>query len=61
MRAKLKTPKNKLKYGVYRMLTYENGLLLWEGLEKYFQFYNHQRLHQSLDYHTPKERYVLAA
>ena len=50
-----------VKYENIYLNVYENGLLLWEGLEKYFQFYNHQRLHQSLDYHTPKERYVLAA
>lgn len=25
------------------------------GLEHYFAFYNHQRLHQSLAYHTPAE------
>ena len=50
-----------VKYENLYLNVYENGLSLWEGLEKYFQFYNHQRLHQSLDYHTPKEKYVLAA
>ncbi len=50
-----------VKYENIYLNVYENGLFLWEGLEKYFQFYNHQRLHQSLDYHTPKEKYVLAA
>jgi putative transposase len=50
-----------VKYENVYLNVYENGLSLWEGLEKYFQFYNHQRLHQSLDYHTPKEKYVLAA
>ena len=50
-----------VKYENIYLNVYENGLSLWDGLEKYFQFYNHQRLHQSLDYHTPKERYVLAA
>ena len=50
-----------VKYENVYLNVYENGLLLWEGLEKYFQFYNHQRLHQSLDYHTPKQKYVLAA
>ncbi|NJN48883.1 MAG: transposase, partial [Alkalinema sp. RL_2_19] len=24
-----------------------------QNLDAYFQFYNHQRLHQSLDYQTP--------
>ena len=28
---------------------------LEEGLHVYFQFYNHERLHQSLGYHTPAE------
>lgn len=28
-----------------------------EALEKYFNYYNHQRLHQSLDYRTPAEIY----
>lgn len=50
-----------VKYENIYLNVYENGLSLWEGLEKYFQFYNHQRLHQSLGYHTPKEKYVLAA
>lgn len=50
-----------VKYENVYLNVYENGLSLWEGLEKYFQFYNHQRLHQSLDYHTPKEKYILAA
>jgi hypothetical protein len=27
------------------------------GIEKYFQFYNHERLHQSLDYQTPAAMY----
>jgi len=28
-----------------------------QGLSQYFQFYNHQRLHQALDYLTPAEVY----
>jgi putative transposase len=27
------------------------------GIDSYFQFYNHQRLHQSLDYRTPAAIY----
>jgi putative transposase len=27
------------------------------GLKAYFQFYNQERLHQALDYHTPKQVY----
>lgn len=26
-----------------------------EGLRRYFQFYNHERCHQSLDYQTPHD------
>jgi putative transposase len=27
------------------------------GLKDYFEFYNHRRIHQSLDYRTPAEVY----
>jgi putative transposase len=30
----------------------------WLGLRDFFQFYNHERLHQSLDYRTPAEVYL---
>ncbi len=50
-----------VKYENVYLNVYENGLSLWKGLEKYFQFYNHERLHQSLDYQTPKQRYLFAA
>ncbi len=32
-----------------------DGRELWQGLNNYFDFYNHQRLHQALDYLTPAE------
>jgi putative transposase len=28
------------------------------GLGDYFQFYNHDRVHQSLDYRTPAEAHI---
>jgi putative transposase len=50
-----------VKYENVYLNVYENGLSLWKGLEQYFKFYNTERLHQSLDYHTPNQKYVLAA
>lgn len=50
-----------VKYENVYLNVYENGLSLWKGMDQYFQFYNHHRLHQSLDYHTPKQKYVFAA
>jgi len=46
---------------LWRTLKYENIYLpdyasvpdLEVGLQAYFRFYNHERLHQSLDYRTP--------
>jgi len=48
---------------LWRTVKYENIYLvdygsvpeLEEGLQAYFRFYNHERLHQSLGYHTPAE------
>jgi putative transposase len=34
---------------------------LCQGLKQYFQFYNQERLHQSLDYKTPESIYNMAA
>lgn len=50
-----------VKYENVYLNVYENGLSLWKGLEQYFQFYNHERLHQSLDYQTPIKIYKLVA
>ena len=36
---------------------YENPRELNKGLKKYFEFYNNQRIHQSLGYSTPAEIY----
>jgi len=50
-----------VKYENVYLNVYENGLSLWKGLNDYFRFYNNERLHQSLEYKTPKEVYQLAA
>lgn len=34
---------------------FRDGKELWIGLNEYFNFYNHERLHQSLDYKTPRQ------
>ena len=31
------------------------------GIERYLRFYNHERLHQSLDYQTPAALYKVGA
>jgi putative transposase len=36
-------------------ISYSNVLDLDMGLQRYFRFYNHQRVHQSLGYQTPAE------
>ena len=46
---------------LWRIVKYENVYLqayistisLYDGLKKYFEFYNEERFHQSLDYSTP--------
>ncbi len=50
-----------VKYENIYLYVYENGIDLYQGLKKYFVFYNTERLHQSLGYDTPKQRYFLAA
>lgn len=42
-----------VKYEDIYLKDYESVLALKQGLEHYFQFYNQERLHQSLDYQTP--------
>jgi putative transposase len=50
-----------VKYEDVYLNVYEDGLSLWRGLDKYFKFYNNERLHQSIDYKTPKQMYSPAA
>jgi putative transposase len=41
--------------------SYQNGTDLRKGLEKYFDFYNRERFHQSLSYQTPDKVYLQVA
>jgi putative transposase len=50
-----------VKYECVYLYVFEDGVLLYEGLKKYFGFYNTERLHQSLDYRTPHSVYHSAA
>ncbi len=44
-----------LKYDDIYLHDYATVPLLLAGLQRYFTLYNHERLHQSLDYRTPAE------
>ncbi len=46
-----------VKYEDVYLKDYATVPLLDTGLRHYFSFYNTERLHQSLDYHTPDEVY----
>ena len=46
-----------VKYEDIYLKDYGSVLELDAGLADYFRFYNHERLHQSLDYRTPAELY----
>ena len=46
-----------VKYECVYLHAFEDGVQLYQGLEKYFSFYNHQRIHQSLNYQTPGSLY----
>ena len=49
-----------LKYEEVYLKDYASVSEARAGIARYFQFYNHERLHQSLDYRTPAEIYLLA-
>jgi putative transposase len=44
-----------LKYEDIYLKSYETMVQLADGVDRYFQFYNSERFHQSLDYRTPDE------
>jgi putative transposase len=46
-----------VKYEHIYLHVYQTGNQLWGGLHDYFQFYNKDRLHQSLNYKTPYKCY----
>ncbi len=50
-----------VKYECVYLHAFEDGVKLYEGLQKYFYFYNNERIHQSLDYKTPASQYRIAA
>jgi len=50
-----------LKYEAVYLHDYENVAAAIAGLARYFHFYNHERLHQALDYKTPAQVYFALA
>lgn len=50
-----------LKYEEVYLKDYASVTEAREGIERYFRFYNHERLHQSLDYQTPAALYKVGA
>lgn len=50
-----------VKYENIYLKSYQNGVELQKGLQRYFEFYNKERFHQSLDYQTPEQVFALAA
>ncbi len=47
-----------VKYEHIYLPVAEDGVQLYNGLQEYFSFYNHERSHQSLNYETPAEQYM---
>lgn len=50
-----------VKYEEVYLQDYQNPRQARQGLTAYFHFYNHERLHQSLDYRTPAALYLAPA
>lgn len=50
-----------LKYENIYLNAYSDGIELYHGLKNYFEFYNNERVHQSLDYQLPIKIYQKAA
>ncbi|MBK6527460.1 MAG: transposase [Crocinitomicaceae bacterium] len=49
-----------VKYECVYLRAFEDGIKLYEGLSNYFNFYNNERMHQSL-HKTPASIYLNAA
>lgn len=49
-----------VKYENIYLQSYRNGIELYKGLKKYFNFYNKERFHESLNYETPDQCYMAA-
>lgn len=49
-----------VKYENIYLQSYANGIELYNGLKKYFDFYNRERFHESLKYETPEQCYMTA-
>lgn len=47
-----------VKYENVYLQAYTDGISLHKGLKDYFEFYNNERFHQSLDYETPAQMYA---
>jgi putative transposase len=47
-----------VKYECVYLHAFEDGVQLYNGLQRYFHFYNNERIHQSLDYKTPASLYL---
>lgn len=46
-----------IKYENIYLHSYDNGIVLYKALREYINFYNNERLHQSLEYKTPLALY----
>jgi putative transposase len=46
-----------VKYENVYLQAYVDGISLHKGMKRYFEFYNNERFHQSLNYKTPSEMY----
>ena len=48
-----------VKYEKVYLSDFQSVQDAYSGLKEYFEFYNHERLHQSLDYRTPAQVYTI--